>query len=82
MSEMIERVARVLEPIAWAALNAGDTLIRKKKREASIHKARLVIKAMRDPTDKMEKVGNEADCYSGECGACVVWPAMIDEALK
>jgi hypothetical protein len=42
MSEMIERVARVLEPQAWAAL-IGDTLAYSNRRTSSLRKARAAV---------------------------------------
>lgn len=54
MSDMIERVARRLEPLAWAALGAGDTLDYRNRRETSLHKARDAMEAMMEPTHAME----------------------------
>jgi len=65
MSEMIERVARVLEPQAWAALSVGDTLAYANRRKSSLRKAILVIKEMREPTDAMIKAAS-ANLY-GRC---------------
>jgi hypothetical protein len=53
VSDTIERVARVLEPQAWAALGIGDTLAYANRRKSSLRKARLAIEAMREPTPEM-----------------------------
>jgi hypothetical protein len=44
---MIERVARALAPLAWAALGLADTLAHKNRRAASLRHARAAIEAMR-----------------------------------
>lgn len=74
MTEMVERVARVLEPQAWAALGIGDTLAYKNRRTSSLRKARAVIESMREPTFKMLRAANTD-------AAEIVWPRMIDAAL-
>lgn len=53
MSEepMLERVARVIEPQAWAALGTGDTLAYKNRRTSSLRKARAAIEQMCKPSD-------------------------------
>jgi hypothetical protein len=49
VTEMIERIARKLEPQAWAALGTGDTLAYANRRKSSLRKAQLAIEAMREP---------------------------------
>lgn len=49
--DIVERVARVLEPQAWAALGLCDTLAYKNRRTSSLRKARAAIEAMRDDTE-------------------------------
>jgi hypothetical protein len=59
--EMIERVAKVLSPTSWQALNTKcDTKAKKKRREASLDYAQRCIKAMREPTEKMKKALDDA----------------------
>jgi len=69
MIVMRERIAKVIRDGIAMAKSAEEM-------------SRAVLEAMREPTMAMCEAGNKADCYSGECGAHVVWPAMIDEALK
>lgn len=45
MTELLEQIARVLEPQAWAALGMCDTLAYKNRRESSLRKADRVIAA-------------------------------------
>lgn len=74
---MVERVARQLEPQAWAALGIGDTLAYSNRRTSSLRKARKAIGAMREPTKLMLMA-------SGIHGTTnkSKYQAMIDEALK
>jgi hypothetical protein len=69
MSEMVERVAREL---AVAADHANW--------EEFVPDARMAIRAMREPTEKMLKEGNRSTTDGR--GAEESWPTMIDEALK
>ncbi|WP_315833873.1 hypothetical protein [Bradyrhizobium prioriisuperbiae] len=60
-AEMIERLARILEPQAWAALGTGgDTLAYQNRRTSSLRKARLSIEAMREPLNDMVIAGMQA----------------------
>ncbi len=79
MSEMIERIARKLEPQAWAALGIKDTLAYKNRRKSSLRKAKLAIEEMREPTEGMR----EASRYYLGVGFNVdpQYQAMIDAAL-
>lgn len=62
---MITRVARILEPQAWAALGTGDTLAYKNRRTSSLRKARAAIETMKEPTDEMIVAGyNAADLWN------------------
>ncbi len=45
----IEKIARELEPQAWAALGIGDTLAYKNRRKSSLRKAERVVRAIRTP---------------------------------
>jgi hypothetical protein len=79
MSDMIEKVAKVLEPQAWAALGIGDTLAYKSRRTSSLRKARAAIEALREPTNDMVWA-HEVPHY-GPDEAREAWQAMIDAAL-
>lgn len=71
MSEMVERVAKAImarfnDPLPFHAEEL----------------ARAAIEAMREPTNAMERAGDEYGRFTNGPSACVVWEAMIDEALK
>lgn len=80
MSEIIERVARVLEPQAWAALGLCDTLAYKNRRTSSLRKAKASLEAMREPTNEMKAAMEPWTRVSGHQDG--VWKAGIDAALK
>lgn len=69
MSEMIERVAKLIRDIAD---KAGERVAD----DVSFEMARAVIEAMRDPTEEMIREG------SGFAQSEFAWEAMIDAALK
>ena len=80
MSEMVTRVARVLEPQAWAALGTGDTLAYENRRKSSLRKARAAIQALRDPPARvLDAMQSYAQCagYIPEG-----WNAAIDSILQ
>lgn len=92
---MIERVARVLEPQAWAALGIGDTFVYKNRRTSSLRKARAAIAALREPTEEMYEAGGTSEAFQiqssidpsrlwqpGQIIAATVWRTMIDAALS
>lgn len=72
--EMVERVARVLDPDAWADEFPSMGTIR--KREATIDKARAAIEAMREPTLDMISQGFEAIRMEEK------WPTMLDRVWR
>ncbi len=77
MSEMVERVAKVIS-------TELDRLERRRGYHLTAESfARLVIAAMREPTKAMDDAGFEIarDCYDA-APADQIWEAMIDEALK
>jgi hypothetical protein len=87
ISEMVERVARAIDPDSWKSGSILDEI----RRGRSIDKARSAIEAMRVPTKAMIEAGEPVvyGCYSLEPGegldenpAVPTWEAMIDEALK
>ena len=89
MSDMIERVARALEPFAWSELAESNwkpgALI--EARCATLAKARAAVEAMREPTLGMlsasaAKMTMEDDCWSADELSERYWNAMIDAALS
>lgn len=80
MDDMVERVARALAPIAWAALETGDTLAQQSRRTASLRHAKTVLEAIREPTEVMV---SEGYCEAGgtDVDTRKVWQFMIDAAL-
>lgn len=86
MSEMVERVARAIDPVAFIKLEASEKLkwekrvnIYRNRVEDARKLARAAIEAMREPTSRM--MNCEPSPYSpGEM--IDFWHAMIDEALK
>lgn len=44
-NEMVERGARAIAPLAWAALGTGDTLAQANRRKASLRHARAALEA-------------------------------------
>lgn len=77
MSEMVERVARVLyerNPIAGISWDA----VREEWRELARGHARAAIAAMRIPTDRMMI----EFCHASNADTHASWEAMIDEALR
>jgi len=85
MSEIVERVARALAPVAWAALGTGDTLANQSRRTASLRHARAAIAAMREPDSRMIEAGwinaRDVDGNPSDDNAVACWEAMIDAAL-
>ena len=84
MSEMVERVARALAPLAWAALGTGDTLAHENRRKASLRHAKAAIEAMRNPPMTMTQAGGN---YAMEYGAAPwlaseIFDRMIAAALS
>lgn len=92
VSEMVERVAKALSPLAWVE---GEyqlaTGTRDYMREWSLQKAREAIESMREATRDMllegqsvvnleEEVGKYKYISRDECQE--IWATMIDEALK
>lgn len=76
MSEMVERVARAIEPYAWG--NKGFNI----RREVSMDLARSAIEAMRKPTEEMYQAAWNAEVSCSYTESAHAWDAMIDAALK
>jgi hypothetical protein len=54
MGETIrERIARILEPQAWRALGAGDTLAYRSRRTSSQRKADAILNILSERAEKM-----------------------------
>lgn len=85
---MIEKVARLLEPQAWAALGPRDTLAYRNRRTSSLRKARAVIEVMREPTVEMLRAADaviltDEEFHSGPFEMTRrEYIAMIDKALE
>jgi len=83
---MLERLARTLEPRAWAALDFGDTLAFKNRRTSSLRKARAILNELKQPSEGMVEAGRSADVwtYGGKQYASAEehWRAMIDHVLN
>lgn len=78
-SEMIERVARALEP-KCAGFGPGDT-----PRLVALEFARAAIEAMREPTPQMEDAGMDANPRGrtiSDADLLAIYRAMIDNALS
>lgn len=78
MSEMIERVARAIDPAAFSydAIRWYWELWAEKRQQKARENAAAAIEAMREPTDEMVEEG------AGRGNVRVTWSMMIDEALK
>jgi hypothetical protein len=75
MSEMVERMAKALEP-KCRAFGGGDLPM-----QVAREFARTLLEAMREPTDLMG-LGLPKDYKPGSHSATEIWRAMIDAALK
>lgn len=81
--DMIEKVARAIDPMAWAAPwedYPAERARREARQAGSLMTARRAIEAMRSPDHDM----TAAIVPVGEdrTDAVTVWQAMIDAALK
>lgn len=74
---MVEKVARRLEPLAWAVLEIGDTTESKRRRSLSLRQARAAIEAMRDPDEEMIAAAEHVAGHS-----LYRYQAMIDKAVQ
>ena len=77
MSEMVERVARMLDPGAFN-MTGGDSA---DQREDARIMARIAIEAMRVPTKEMEDAYLAACDKSGACLWRTAYRVLIDAAL-
>lgn len=79
MSEMVEKVARAIDPFAWKNQPKMP-----RRCEASLSSARAAIEAMREPTDEMEAAAYAHDDSGAQlsCAYDEIYTAMIDAALK
>lgn len=78
MSEMVERVARAIAGEAFAESHEGDAESEWQKVK---HLARAAIEALREPTEEMEWLGDDAHDPHVR-NASEIWQTMIDAALK
>jgi hypothetical protein len=96
MSEMIERIARALNPKAWLAVDEArkealskgwDPILATRHLcagvDQSILMARTALEAMREPTPSMLSVAERGPKTVVQgCHADIAWTSMVDEALK
>lgn len=83
-SEMVERVAKAIDPDAFEGCSHGSKgpcLMCAEDVDLALYRARAAIEAMREPTEAMGGAGREIDNYVLRTVESV-WQAMIDEALK
>lgn len=84
MSEMVERVARVLleDHVRRCSIEQRTRYVPNDENwKLYTDEARATIAAMREPTEGMCRV-LDRDPYGCDPTADMVWVAMIDEALK
>lgn len=83
-NEMLERIAKVIDPQAWRSVNTTfDNSTQELLRLNSIDKARSVVLAMREPTAEMIDAGRINLGAGGELdneNLKEVWALMIDQA--
>ena len=80
MTDMIERVARAINPDCWEQEDAGGGVITHPSNLAhSMKQARAAIAAMREPTEDMVEAGYY-DAMAEDAKA--TFTAMIDAALE
>lgn len=79
---MIEKVARAIDPAAWAEPTTASLtpLWKEPRKRQSQETARAAIAAMREPTPQMVIAGVEAFGLGGPLEP--VYEAMIDAALE
>jgi hypothetical protein len=82
MTEMMERIARAINPVAWIVESHGP------QREETLRGAKRVLEAMRDPTEAMVRAGTlywdpmDGGPISAMFEPTKPYQAMIAEALK
>ena len=81
-SDMVERIARVIDPIAYGRIDEETGAEKSRlevRRQQAEGLARRVLEAMREPTQLMLDVG---DAYADDgWGGETTWRALIDAAL-
>jgi hypothetical protein len=83
MSEMIERVAKVIAEEINGGKFDDNRWYNDDQREVHMRRAKVAIEAMREPTEKMYKAASYIlTAQSGVYGPDDIWASMIDEALK
>ena len=81
-SEMVERVARVIDPDAFDPCphkTGGLCLLCAEAQDNAWYLARAAIEALREPTEAM---ADDGDHHCSASDVRHVWQAMIDQALK
>ncbi len=85
MNDIVERVARVLEPVAWGiVMRPPDGVAWAGLRTLSLERALAVIAAMSEPTKEMAIAGSIAALpdHVGTRTAKDIWHAMVVEAQE
>lgn len=84
--EQIEKVARAIDPQAWAADRHHMSAIRCWRRDMSMHSARAAIASLRELSDAMWLAGADTLVGGGENWRKSkfrrAWQAAIDTALR
>lgn len=80
MQSIRERIARRLEPKAWAALGTGDSLAHRNRRTSSLRKADAVLEELREPDEGMLIAFHDA--WQDGKDFADQWRAVIDHARK
>jgi hypothetical protein len=88
MNELVERVARAIDPEAWGLpsnLEAETISDRDEARDHARAAIEVVIEALREPTEALlaalDRGGEKKDWPSGNMWKHV-WQTLCDEALK
>jgi len=83
VSEMLNRVARAIDPNAFAAHDDMESTTWKSRRQVAESKARRAVEAMREPTRDVAEAGAFCEQRTSPIpGAIDTWNAMIAEILK
>lgn len=83
MADMIETVARALDPTAWEPFSGAFREFEARDRKiAARDNAVRALLAMREPTDEMVTAGGFTNYNNPFNSAYAMFQAMIDTALK
>lgn len=65
MTDMLDKCARLIEPIAWRALGCGDTARYAELRASSLRKAASIVRSLMEPTPEMVEAMTLMDVPEG-----------------